>query len=169
MLIALLLMACGNDMGFVQVPGCVEEESSVAANEETFLGFTPEEAANEMPLSNTVGLEWEDGTIDCLHYSLQLDPDSGRDVDSTYAELDSEGSVATIYIECTDFVAIDGTLSMSTPDGEINEEIAIKMVYQMDGNSGDFDGNFINSKRVASFWIQKSYFSKDRPKSVQNR
>ena len=84
MLIVSLLMACGNDMGYVEGPGCEEEEIAVAANEETSLGFTPQAAADETPLSNTVGLEWEDGTVDCLHYSLQLDPDSGRDVESTY-------------------------------------------------------------------------------------
>ena len=61
-------------MGKFEGPRCEEEEFAVESSEETLLGFTPQDAADQMPLSNTVGLEWEDGTVDCLHYSLQLIP-----------------------------------------------------------------------------------------------
>ena len=149
-------MACGNDMGYVQGPSCDEEETSVAANEETLLGFTPQEAADQMPLSNTVGLEWEDGTIDCLHYSLQLDPDSGRNVDSIYVEPQGLGAVPAIDIQCTDYVAIDGTLSIGTPNGEINEEITITMVYQMDEESGEANGGFDEEVAALSGSFQPS-------------
>lgn len=142
MFLVSLLMACGNDMGYVEGPGCEEEGIAVAANEETSLGFTPQVAADEMPLSNTVGLEWEDGTVDCLHYSLQLDPDSGRDVESTYVPPQGNGPVPSIHIECNDYVVIDGTLSVGTPDGEINEEIGITMAYRIDEESGEATGSF---------------------------
>ena len=156
MLIVSLLMACGNDMGYVQGHSCDEEETAVAANEETLLGFTPQDAADQMPLSNTVGLVWEEGAIDCLHYSLQLDPDSARNVDSIYVDPQGLGAVPAIDIQCNDFVAIDGTLSMGTPNGEINEEIPITMVYQMDEESGETNGNFYEEVTTLSGSFQPS-------------
>ena len=141
-ILPLLVAACGNDMGYVQVPGCLEESSPVNFDEPTSLGFTPQEASEQMPLSNTVGLQWEDGTMDCLHYSLQLDPTSGRNIDSSPDEVDPDGAVATIFIECNDYVAIDGMLSIGTADGQINEEISITLVYEMDSESGESTSSF---------------------------
>ena len=150
MLLVSLFMACGNDMGKFEGPRCEEEEFAVESSEETLLGFTPQDAADQMPLSNTVGLEWEDGTVDCLHYSLQLDPDSGRDVESTYVPASGIGAVPAIDLECNDYVALDGTLSVSTPDGEISEEIAITMIYNIDVESGEATGSFYDELPVLS-------------------
>ena len=74
--------------------------------------------------------------MDCLHYSLQLDLDSGRDVESTYVPASGNGPVPAIDLECNDYVTLDGTLSVSTSDGEISEEIAITMTYNIDVESG---------------------------------
>ena len=150
MLLVSLFMACGNDMGYVEGPRCEEEEFAVEAGQETLLGFTPQDAADQMPLSNTVGLEWEDGRVDCLHYSLQLDPNSARDVESTYVPPDGDGPVPMIDIQCTDYVAIDGTLTFSTPDGAISEEIAITMSYQVDEASGEAIGSVYEELPVLS-------------------
>ena len=142
MLLVSLLMACGNGMGKFEGARCEEEEFAVEANEETSFGFTPQSAADDMPLSSTVGLEWEDGTVDCLHYSLQLDPDSGRDVESTYVPASGIGASPAIDLECNDYVAINGTLSVSTPNEGISEEIAITMTYGIDIESGEVVGSF---------------------------
>ena len=109
-----------------------------------------------MPLSNTVGLEWENGTVDCLQYSLQLNPDSGRDVESTYVPPEGNGPVPAIDIQCTDHVAIDGTLSISTPNGEISEEIAITMTYNVDVDSGEATGSFYDELPGLSGTFQPS-------------
>ena len=156
MLIVSLFMACGNDMGYVEGPRCEDEEFAVEASAETLLGFTPQEAADQMPLSDTAGLEWEDGMVDCLQYSLQLDPDSGRDVESTYVPPEGDGPVPMIDIQCTDYVAIDGTLTFSTPDGAISEEVAITMSYQIDEDSGEATGSFYEELPVLSGSFQPS-------------
>ena len=135
--------ACDLTAGEMAMPACEEVESPVSANEETLLGFTPQEVVDAVPLSNTVGLEWEDGSIDCLHYTLQLDAASARDVDVSYAELDSDGPIASIHIECNDYVAIDGIVSVATPDGEINEEFSMTMVYTLDSMSGEVVSGFM--------------------------
>ena len=88
--------------------------------------------------------------MDCLHYSLQLDPNSGRDVESTYVPASGIGAVPAIDLECNDYVALDGTLSVSTPDGEISEEIAITMTYNIDVESGEATGSFYEELPVLS-------------------
>ena len=40
--------------GSLKGPRCEEEEFAVESSEETLLGFTPQDAADQMPLSNTV-------------------------------------------------------------------------------------------------------------------
>ena len=156
MLIVSLFMACGNDMGYVEGPRCEEEEFAVEASEETLLGFTPQDAADQIPLSNTVGLEWEDGSVDCLQYSLQLDPNSGRDVESTHVPPEGNGPVPAIDIQCTDYVAIDGTITLSTFDGAISEAIAITMSYQIDEDSGEATGSFHEELSALSGTFQPS-------------
>jgi hypothetical protein len=136
------LFACDTKSNDSSFPSCDEVESPVSADEETLLGFTPQEVANELPISSTTGLEWEDGSTDCLHYSIQLDADTARNVDVEYAELDTNGPIATIAIECNDYVAIDGLLLMSTPDGEINEEQALTMIYTLDEGTGEIFSSF---------------------------
>ena len=141
------LMACNNtdkdnDDYPSQMPSCDEVETPVGATEETAMGFTPQDAADDMPISHTVGIEWEDGSLDCLHYSLQLDPASARNVASTPAPIEGNGPVPAIDVECNDYVAIDGSLSMSTPAGEIDEEIAFTLIYVQDSISGEISSGF---------------------------
>ena len=138
----IFLFACDTKANDGSFPSCDEVESPIAADEESLLGFTPQEAANNLPISSTTGLEWEDGNSECLHYSIQLDPETARNVDVEHAELDSNGPVATIYIECNDYVAIDGQLSMSTPDGEIDEELPLTMIYTLDQSTGEILSSF---------------------------
>jgi len=136
-------LACGDKTTEANnFPSCDEVETAVPSDSTTSLGFTPAEVAMSMPLSSTVGLEWADGTVDCLHYSLQLDQDSARDVASTPAEFQGTGPVPTIAVECNDYVAIDGTLMMSTPGGEISQEIDITMIYQQDLGSDEVTAGF---------------------------
>ena len=138
----LFLIACDTKANDGSFPSCDEVESPIASDEESLLGFTPQEVADELPISTTVGLIWENGNSECLHYSIQLDPETARNVDVEHAELDGNGPVATIYIECNDYVAIDGQLSMSTPDGEINEELPLTMIYTLDETTGEISSNF---------------------------
>ena len=46
-----MVYGCGNDMGKFEGPRCEEEEFAVESGEETLLGFTPQDAADQMPLS----------------------------------------------------------------------------------------------------------------------
>ena len=136
------LLACGTDKNQTSFPSCDEVETPVAAEEQTSLGFTPQEKANEQPLSHTVGIEWENGEVDCLHYTLQLDPDTARDVISTPAPIEGSGPVPAIDPECNDYVAIDGLLGMRTPAGEIDEENSITVIYEVDSDSGAVTASF---------------------------
>ena len=142
MIVLLSFLACGSDAEKSNFPSCDEVETPIGAEEQTSLGFTPQEKANEQPLSHTVGLEWEDGTVDCLHYTLQLDPETARDVASTPAPIEGSGPVPAIDPECSDYVAIDGYLSMGTPDGEIDEEISITVIYEIDSETGEVAARF---------------------------
>jgi len=140
------LLACGTDKETntepSTFPSCDEVETPVAAEDQTSLGFTPQEKADEQPWSHTVGIEWEDGTVDCLHYTLQLDPETARDVASTPAPIEGSGAVPAIDPECHDYVVIDGSLGMSTPNGEIDEELSISVIYTPYGENGEVEANF---------------------------
>ena len=136
------LLACGTDKENNSFPSCDEVETPVAAEDQTSLGFTPQEKSNEQPLSHTVGIEWEDGTVDCLHYTLQLDPDTARDVASTPAPIEGSGPVPAIDPECHDYVAIDGYLGMSTPNGEIDKELTITVIEKPNGENGEVQAYF---------------------------
>ena len=129
-------LACFFKNNTAENPLCDEERTEIASDQPSIVGFIPQETAERDSIADTIGLEWEDETLGCLEVSLVLDPNASRDVYVTEVEAETDGplySEGLGYVECNNYLEIDGTFSFQTPGGEINEEnIAITMTYEID-------------------------------------
>ncbi len=139
MLTLLGLVACGEDEKEeneeneeneeIAYPYCEETETPHAADEETLFGFKMEDFIASMPISNTVGFEWLDGSFSCLTGTVSFDSTTVRSVPSTAVYPESDEPTPSIGIACDDYVAIDGTISFSTDDDQISEEHSVTFKF----------------------------------------
>lgn len=127
----LLLTACGVTVR----PSCETVASTPLAHDEAALGVVPDDvAAFAQDLSApTYAGTYEDGTPVDVAMAFEVDPGSARLVEQQETSIETRNgqlfgrSVLLIAVSCDDYVAMDGTLAVTTPDGavDVDEPVSV--------------------------------------------
>jgi hypothetical protein len=113
-----------------QMPYCEDVESSITADEETDIGLTGNDLTDAVPESADGVVEWSGGSIGELNWGFSADSETLRYIESTqvYPEPDnSNAPMIDIAMVCQSSIAIDGTLTLQSNDGQLNEAIPVTL------------------------------------------
>ncbi|MFT4977171.1 MAG: hypothetical protein ACI8S6_003076 [Myxococcota bacterium] len=110
-------------------PYCEDVEFTITVADETALGITGGDLIDAASLSAEGSASWSGGGSSGLLMGFSLDEASLRFVESTevYPEPEPGQDVPSIAVECPDYVAVDGILSLHTEDGQLDEAITITL------------------------------------------
>ena len=151
MLLSVLLFAAGCDnLGKIQFAHCEEEQVPIAASEKSVLGLSPIELIGEQPMIGNNIIRWQDDSLGCLTYSIQMAADTGKSVNVTYVPETGNPIRRELHdmaygdydVQCYDYATVDGTISLSTENGDFNEELPITVSYSQD-ESGVVTASFL--------------------------
>lgn len=129
-----LLLTIGCDellpYGAPMVPYCEDVESSITAHEATDIGLTGAELIDDLPESAAGEVEWSGGRNSELAWGFAADSETLRYVESTAtypASEDPSAPMIDIAVECLNYIAIDGTLTLHSSDGQLHEAIPVTL------------------------------------------
>lgn len=110
-------------------PYCEEVLSSLSSDEISPLGISMDQVLENLSSNYETPLVWQDGTEDCLSTSVTPDIDTIVYVESTevYPEPPPGVAVNDIGIYCPDYISIQATLLLQTPNGELDEELDVEL------------------------------------------
>lgn len=124
-----LLSGCGQDTATENGLSCNETRSTITLGESTALGFSAQDALNNLEGSYEASLTWGDGTTTTLSLSIDDREGAVELVDQEVAESSSgqEMTSDAAMPMCEDFVSIPVTVTFATADGKFNESWALVM------------------------------------------
>lgn len=133
-LAAVLLTGCPADQNTETTLGCTQAKTVLALGDSTALGFSAQDALNNLEASYEASLTWKDGSSTLL--TLGIDDREGS-IEFVDQEMEESSNGADPAMEampmCEDFVTIPVTLSMVTADGRLAESWELTMqVSQVD-------------------------------------
>jgi hypothetical protein len=147
-----LLLTIGCDEMFANdvrlMANCEDVESSITVDEQTGIDLTGSDLIDRLPESARGEVSWLDGHSGTLTWGFSADIETLRHVESSMAETmsaDSDTPMIETADECIDYIAVDGTLTLQSDDGQLNEAIAVTMSldeYSDDSNAIDFFATF---------------------------
>lgn len=82
------------------------------------------------------------GEDTCLQWWLEIDIESAQLLDATLIEPE-DTDVATIYIECTDQLSLQARLSLYSPDGLVDEQLDLTLLFDLDSEAS-LENNFVH-------------------------
>ena len=132
----LFSVGCSTEAGYCEVT-----ETSIDAEQETSLGYTSQELISSIPSAGTHGLQWQDDSNTCLSYTIELDPNTTLDIEQTPVQGKTSlgyqffrKAVDPVITDpvCEQYVSIGGVMTLSTTDGEFDEEMPIDVEFSVD-------------------------------------
>ena len=116
-----------HDIGTVATPYCEGVETAITADEVTAIGLTGADLTDNLPDSASGLVEWSGGDTTGLTWGFAAEAGSLRYVENTvvYPPAEPGQAVADIGVDCPSYIAIDGTLSLQSDDGQLDEAIAL--------------------------------------------
>ena len=123
------LSGCSQDTPSENGLSCQETRSAITLGESTALGFSAQDALNNLEASYEANLTWADGTTTAVTISIDDRAGDIEFVDLELAESSSgqEEAPAEVMPMCEDFVSIPVTVTFATADGKFNESWALSM------------------------------------------
>jgi len=117
-------------------PYCEETASSIAPEDETSLGVSGSAVVDPLPEASSATLAWSNDAETALEWGVAVDAGSLRFVatEAVYPTCESGDSPA-IGVDCPDYVAVEGTLSMTAADGSL--DVALPVTFAIDEYSVD--------------------------------
>lgn len=118
------------------IPYCEEVSQSVSRDDAAGIGIPASDFLDAMPLAEDLVLSWADGTTDTLSWSFSPDEGSLALITSEVVTPETDGPVATIAVECFDYISVAGTLSLESADGRLQESLDVAVqLYGSDATS----------------------------------
>ena len=109
------------------MPYCSDSETPLALDEVSALGISGADFMSNLATNYTTTVQFNDGAETCLSGAVSPDTDTFRFVESTavYPEAPPGTAVPAIAVDCPNYIAVDGTYSLSSEGGELNEEVSV--------------------------------------------
>ena len=124
----LFAVGCSSEPGYCEVT-----ETPVDGEQETSFGFTSQEFIDSIPAAATHGFQWNDDSSACLNYTITLNLDTASEVDEVPVQgkegIDTFISPMNVDPTCESYVSISGIMTVETTDGELDEEIPVKVQF----------------------------------------
>jgi len=109
--------------GNYNYPYCEETVTDLALDDATELGFAPSALVELADGAHTATMTWADGTHSEATLTVALQTTARFvDLEPVYP---TTGTVPDIAVICEDYVAIDGTLDLTTDDGRLAESLSL--------------------------------------------
>jgi len=107
-------------------PHCEETPTSIAPEDETSLGVAGSAVVDPLPGASSATLAWSNDAEAALEWGVAVDAGSLRFVatEAVYPTCESGDSPA-IGVDCPDYVAVEGTLSMTAADGSLDASLPV--------------------------------------------
>jgi hypothetical protein len=118
------------------IPYCEEVSQSVSRDDATGIGIPASDFLDAMPLAEDLVLSWAEGTTDTLSWSFSPDETTLALITSEVVTPETDGPVATIAVECFDYISVAGTLNLESADGRLQESLDVTVqLYGSDATS----------------------------------
>jgi len=129
----LSLLACdksqsnNTDENESYMPYCAETETALERDEMSPIGVSMDMVLDQLAMNYSKNLVWADGEESCLSGAVSPDESTIRFVESTevYPEAPPDAMVPAIAVDCPDYIAMDGLVSIMTHDGLLDEELQV--------------------------------------------
>ena len=115
-----------NDDNASYMPYCEDTETPITIDEVTAMGISGQDLMDNLALNYTTTVSFADGTVACLSGAISPDTTTFRFVESVpvYPEAPAGAAVPSIAVECSNYIAVDGTYSIASEGGALDEEAA---------------------------------------------
>ena len=137
----LFFVGCSSEAGYCEV-----EEVSVNADQETFIGSTPQDLLSLIPATGTYGLQWKYDSNTCLSYTLEWELDTAKEIDETLVPSKVRGvEMLRVGVDpitdpvCEPYVTISGMITITSIHGEFDEKMPVEAYFYV-GDTGIYGG-----------------------------
>lgn len=111
-------------------PYCEETISSIDVTADTALGVTGAAVVDPLPASAEGDIAWAIDAESILSWGVTLGTETLRFVEAEAVYPLCEGDTPSIAADCPDYIAVDGTLALSSADGML--DAALPLTFSLD-------------------------------------
>lgn len=111
-------------------PYCEETSTSISPTDETALGVVGAAVLDPLPASAEGDIVWAVDAESALSWGVTVGTETLRFVEAEAVYPTCEGGSPSIAVECPDFIAVEGTLALSSADGML--DAALPLTFSID-------------------------------------
>jgi hypothetical protein len=111
-------------------PYCDETSTSIAPTDDTALGVPGSAVIDPLPESATGTIVWAADAESELAWGVAVGTETLRFVEAEAVYPSCEGDVPSIGVECPDYIAVEGTLTLTSADGML--DAALPLTFSLD-------------------------------------
>jgi hypothetical protein len=111
-------------------PYCDETSSSIAPTDDTALGVAGSAVIDPLPPTAEGDIVWASDAESALTWGVTVGAETLRFVEAEAVYPTCEGDTPSIAVECPDYIAVEGTLALSSADGML--DAALPLTFSLD-------------------------------------
>ncbi len=106
-------------------PYCDETSSSIAPTDETALGVAGSAVTDPLPSSAESDIVWATDAEGALAWGVAVGTETLRFVEAEAVYPTCDGGTPAIGVDCPDYIAVDGSLSLVSSDGMLDASLPL--------------------------------------------